>query len=161
MVEFGNPPPGMRSIQAYLVCKDAAAAIEFYGKAFGAKEKFRMPMPDGKTVMHAELNLGDSILMLSEENPQWNTKSPLTLGGTPVTLHCYVADVDAIYNQAVAAGCKSRMVPTNMFWGDRMSSVEDPFGHIWSIAQAVEDVSPAEMNARAAKFFNSQTGACT
>jgi len=161
MVEFGNPPPGMRSIQAYLVCKDAAAAIEFYGKAFGAKEKYRMPMPDGKSVMHAELTLGDSVLMLSEENPAWGTKSPQTLGGTPVTLHCYVADVDAMFNQAVAAGCAVKMPPTDMFWGDRMSSVTDPFGHQWSIATAVESVAPEEMNARAAKFFANSTGACS
>jgi len=146
-------PPGMHTIQAYLVCKDAAAAIKFYEQAFGAKEIFRMPMPKTNAIMHAELQLGDSVLMLSEENPQWGTKSPLTLGGTPVTIHCYVPDVDATFRQAIAAGCTANMEPGNMFWGDRMASVNDPFGHKWSLATHVEDVSPEEMEKRGAAFF--------
>ena len=150
-----NPiPAGCHSIQAYLVCKDAAAAIAFYEKAFGMKEIFRMPMPNSNAIMHAELQFGDSVLMLSEENPQWGTASPLALGNTPVTIHCYVPDVDATYKQAMAAGCTSKMEPGNMFWGDRMASVIDPFGHKWSLATHVEDVPPEEMEKRGAAFFS-------
>lgn len=152
-----NPiPPGCHTIQAYLVCKDAAAAIAFYEKAFGMKEIMRMPMPKSDAIMHAELHFGDSVLMLSEENPQWGTQSPLALGNTPVTLHCYVPDVDAAYKQAIAAGCTSKMEPGNMFWGDRMAAVIDPFGHKWSLATHVEDVSPEEMEKRGAAFFSGE-----
>ena len=146
-------PPGCHTIQAYLVCKDAAAAIAFYEKAFGMKEIMRMPMPKSDAIMHAELHCGDSVLMLSEENPRWGTQSPLALGNTPVTIHCYVPDVDATYKQAIAAGATSKMEPGNMFWGDRMAAVIDPFGHKWSLATHVEDVSPEEMKKRGAEFF--------
>lgn len=152
-----NPiPEGMHSIQAYLVVKDAAAAIKFYERAFGMKEIMRMGMPGSDAIMHAELQYGDSTLMLSEESPQWGTQSPLALGNTPVTIHCYVPDVDATFNQAVAAGCTVKMPPADMFWGDRMAGVVDPFGHKWSLATHKEDVPPAEMDKRAAEFFAQQ-----
>ena len=154
-----NPiAPGCHTIQAYLVVRDAAAALAFYEKAFGMKEIMRMPMPKSNAIMHAELRFGDSVLMLSEENPQWGTQSPLALGNTPVTIHCYVPDVDAPYQQALAAGCTSKMEPGNMFWGDRMAGVIDPFGHKWSLATHVEDVSPAEMEKRGAAFFAQHCG---
>jgi PhnB protein len=149
-------PPGCHTIQAYLVVKDAAAALKFYEKAFGMKEIMRMSPPGSGAIMHAELSYGDSTLMLSEENPQWGTQSPLALGNTPVTIHCYVPDVDATFNQAVAAGCTVIMPPADMFWGDRMAGVVDPFGHKWSLATHKEDVSPAEMDKRAAEFFAQQ-----
>jgi PhnB protein len=152
-----NPmPPGYHTIQAYLVCKDAAAAIKFYEQAFGMQEIMRMAMPNSSEIMHAELQFGDSVLMLSEENVRWGTQSPLALGNTPVTIHCYVPDVDATYKQAMAAGCTSKMEPSNMFWGDRMASVVDPFGHKWSLAAHVEEVSPEEMEKRSTAFFSAE-----
>lgn len=149
-------PPGMHTMQPYLVCKDAAAAIKFYEKAFGMKEIMRMGMPGTDAIMHAELTFGDSTLMLSEENPEWGSQSPLALGNSPVTVHCYVDDVDATFNQAVAAGCTVKMPPADMFWGDRMAGVTDPFGHKWSLATHKEDVPPEEMEKRSAEFFASQ-----
>jgi PhnB protein len=148
----------MHSIQAYLVVKDAAAAIKFYEKAFGMKEIMRMSPPGSDAIMHAELSYGDSTLMLSEESPEWGTQSPLALGNTPVTIHCYVPDVDATFNQAVAAGCSVKMPPADMFWGDRMAGIVDPFGHKWSLATHKEDVSPDQMDKRAVEFFSQQKG---
>jgi len=144
-------PEGNHTVTPYLSVKGAAAAIEFYKKAFGAVELCRMPDPMGR-VMHAELRLGDSVLFLSEECPGMNN-SPQTLGGTTVTLHLYVENVDAAFNQAVAAGAQTQMPPTDMFWGDRFSKVVDPFGHSWGIATHVEDVSAEEMERRTQEFF--------
>jgi PhnB protein len=159
MMPMKAVPTGYHTMQPYFVVKDTPAAIEFYKKAFGMQEIMRMLMPDGQTVMHAELRMGDSVLMLSEENPQWNTKSPQTLGGSPVTIHCCVENVDELFAQVVAAGCKVKMPPSDMFWGDRMCGVEDPFGHHWSLAQHIEDVSPEEMQRRGDAFFGGSAGA--
>jgi PhnB protein len=137
-------PEGYHSVTPYLTCKDAAAAIEFYRKAFGAVETVRMPMPNGK-IGHAELKIGDSFIMLADENPETGVHSPQHFSGTPVSMLLYVEKVDAVYNQAVAAGAKSVRAPEDMFYGDRTSWVTDPFGHSWFIHTHVKDVTPEEM----------------
>jgi PhnB protein len=142
-------PEGYRTLTPYLVLSDAAAAIEFYTRAFGARELFRMPGPGGR-VMHAELEIGDSRLMLSEENPGMGSKSAKTLGGTPVSLFVYVPDVDATFNRAVSAGATVRAPVADMFWGDRWGALTDPFGQDWQIATHTEDVTEDEMARRAA-----------
>jgi PhnB protein len=142
-------PDGYHTVTPYLVCKDAAKALEFYAKAFNAKETFRMPAPDG-SVMHAEFQIGDSMIMLGEECPERGAKSPNTLGGSPVNIFLYVEDVDASFARATSAGCKTEMPPTDMFWGDRFGKLTDPFGHSWSMATHKEDVAPEEMGKRAA-----------
>ncbi len=145
-------PEGYRTVTPYLVCKGAAKAIEFYNKAFDAKTIVNMPGPGG-AVMHAELKIGDSMIMLSDEFPQQGAKSPQTLGGTPVSIFLYVPDVDATFKQATGAGCKADMPPTDMFWGDRFGKVTDPFGHSWAMATHKEDVAPEEMGKRAKAAF--------
>ena len=140
-------PVGYHSLQSYFTVRDAAKVIAFYRDLFGAEEIVRMLMPDGKTVMHAEVKIGDSVLMLSEENLEWGTKSPLSLGGTPVSMMHYVADVDGIHARAVSMGCQSLMPPTDMFWGDRFCKVVDPFGHQWGVATHIKDPTPEEMEA--------------
>lgn len=142
-------PDGYHVVTPYLVVKGAADAIEFYTRAFGAHERFRMPAPDG-SLMHAEIQIGDSAVMLSDENPQMGSTAPPTLGGSAGSLLVYVEDVDGAYQQAVDAGAKALMPVTEMFWGDRYGEVQDPFGHRWAIATHVEDVSPEEMEKRAA-----------
>ena len=142
-------PEGYRTVTPYLVIKNAGEAIGFYEKAFGATERFRMPGPGG-AVMHAEIQLGDSMIMLCDEFPDWGQLSPLSRGGTTFSLFVYVPDCDALYNRAVEAGCKGAMPPADMFWGDRFSKVVDPYGHEWCIATHVEDVSPEEMEKRGA-----------
>lgn len=147
-----NPiPEGYHTITPYLCIKGAADALEFYKKAFGAEERCRMPGADGKSVMHAEIKIGDSLVMLSDECPGMGGNSPATLGGTTGSLNIYVNDVDAAFNRAVAAGASAIMPPANMFWGDRFCKIRDPFGHEWSIATHVEDVPPQEMPQRAAE----------
>lgn len=141
-------PKGYHSLTPYLIVRDTAAAMDFYAKAFGAKETLRMSMPDG-TVMHAEIKIGDSPLMLSEENPQWGTKSPLTLGGNATHVMIYTKDADAAFARAVAAGCTAEMPVTTMFWGDRYGKVRDPYGHQWSIGTNIEIVRPKELQRRA------------
>lgn len=150
-------PEGYRTVTTYLIVKDAAKAIDFYTRAFGAVELFRMPGPDGKGVMHAEIKVGDSIVMLSDECPHMGTKSPLTLGGTATALHLYVEDVDASFKKATKAGAQTKQPPTDMFWGDRYGKVLDPFGHEWGLATHTEDLTPEEIGARAAKFFGRDT----
>jgi PhnB protein len=142
-------PEGYRSVTPYLVIKGAAEAIEWYKRALGAEEVVRMAMPDGQ-VMHAEIKIGDSFIMLGEECGEMN-KSPKSLGGTPVGIHLYVQDCDRAFQQAVAAGAESRMAPEDMFWGDRFGKIADPFGHEWSIATHKEDVAPEEMERRSAE----------
>jgi len=137
-------PEGMHSVTPHLVCAGAAEAIEFYKRAFGATEAGRMPGPDGK-LMHAQVRIGDSAVMLVDEFPQWGSFGPKSLKGTPVTIHLYVNDVDATTAQAVAAGAKVVMPVTDMFWGDRYGQVEDPFGHRWSIATHKQDLTPEQM----------------
>jgi PhnB protein len=142
-------PDGFHSITPGLVCKDAARAIEFYKKAFGAKERMRMPTPDGK-IGHAELQIGDSIFFLGDEFPQMGTVAPT--GPQSVSLFVYVEDVDAVFKRAVAAGARVDMPVTDQFWGDRYGKLTDPFGHHWGIATHTEDVSPEEMDRRAKEF---------
>jgi uncharacterized glyoxalase superfamily protein PhnB len=137
-------PPGMHSITPHLVCAGAAEAIEFYKKAFGAREGGRLAGPDGK-LMHAHINIGDSSLMLVDEMPEWKCLGPTALGGSPVTIHLYVEDVDAVFAQAVAAGAQPSMPVADMFWGDRYGQLVDPFGHKWSIATHVRDMTPEEI----------------
>jgi len=141
-------PEGYNTVTPYLAVDDAAAAIEYYKKAFGAKETVRMHAPDGK-IGHAELEIGDSHVMLSDPFPQASTKPPRELGGTSVSVFMYVEDVDAVVKQAVGAGATVTMEVADQFWGDRFGSVKDPFGHLWSIATHVEDVPPEEMAERA------------
>ena len=141
-------PEGYHTATPYLAVDDAAEAIEYYTKAFGAKERVRMATPDGK-VGHAELEIGDSLVMLSDPFPQASTKTPSELGGTSVSVFMYVEDVDAVVKQAVDAGAIVTMEVADQFWGDRFGSVTDPFGHLWSIATHVEDVPPEEMAERA------------
>jgi PhnB protein len=149
-------PAGYHTVTPYLIVRGAAGAIEFYKKAFGAKEKGRMATPDGG-VAHAEIVIGDSRLMLSDENPQMGALAPQSSGGgTPIHVFLYVKDIDRLYQQAVAAGASAVMPPTDMFWGDRYGKLDDPFGHRWSIATHIEDVSPKEMGRRAAKEFAPQ-----
>jgi uncharacterized glyoxalase superfamily protein PhnB len=139
-------PEGMHSLTPHIVCRDANAAMDFYVSAFGAVDSGRLPGPDGR-LMHGMMKIGDSSLMLVDENPEWNMSSPLALGGTPVTLHLYVADADAALAQAVEAGATLTMPAADMFWGDRYGQVRDPFGHTWSIATHIRDVSPEEIQA--------------
>jgi PhnB protein len=144
-----NPiPDGYRRVTPYLIVSGASDAIDLYTKLFGATERMRMPMPDGK-VGHAELELGDSVIMLADEFPDMGIKSPTSIGGSPVNIHVYVEDVDATFDAAVTAGAEVLQPLENKFYGDRSAQVRDPFGHIWSIASHVEDVPPDEMEKRA------------
>jgi PhnB protein len=143
-------PEGYSTVTPYLAVEDAAAAIEYYKKAFGAKERVRMDAPDGK-IGHAEIEIGDSIVMLSDPFPQASTKPPKELGGTSASVFMYVEDVDSVVQDALDAGATVTMPVEDMFWGDRFGTVQDPFGHQWSIATHVEDVPPAEMEERAKK----------
>jgi uncharacterized glyoxalase superfamily protein PhnB len=144
-------PDGYHSITPYLFVSGAAEAIEFYKKAFGAEERFRMPGPGGK-LMHAELQIGDSVIMLADEWPDMGVKSPKTLGGAACSMMLYVNDVDASFKQATDAGASVKQPPTDMFWGDRFGKVSDPFGHEWAISTHIEDVAPDEMEQRSRKF---------
>jgi len=148
-------PEGFSSVSAYLVVKDVERAMAFYGKAFGAEPGAVMKTPDGSSIMHAELRIGNSTVMLSEENPQWETKSAETLGGSPISLHLYVADADRAFQRAVDGGCEVAAPLMDAFWGDRYGKVKDPFGIQWGIATHKEDLSPAEMGKRAAEWFAS------
>ncbi len=139
-------PEGMHSLTPHLVCAGAAEAIEFYKKAFNAVEMMRLPGPGGKLI-HASVRIGDSILMLVDEFPEMGAKGPKSLQGSPVTIHLYVEDADAAVAQAVAAGAKVTMPLADMFWGDRYGQLEDPFGHCWSVATHVRDLSPQEVEA--------------
>ena len=143
-------PEGYRTVTPYLAVDDAAEAIEYYKKAFGAKERVRMETPDEK-IGHAELEIGDSLVMLSDPIPEATTRTPKELGGTSASVFLYVEDVDAVVKRAVDAGATVTMEVADQFWGDRFGSVQDPFGHSWSIATHVEDVPPEEMAERAKK----------
>jgi PhnB protein len=142
-------PDGYHTLTPHLVVKGAGQAIKFYKKAFGAEEISRVPGPDGKSLMHAELKIGDSRLFLVDEFPEMGCRGPLGIGGTPVTIHMYVEDVDAVFNKAVAAGAQVRMPLEDMFWGDRYGKVADPFGHEWSLATHKEDLTQKETLKRA------------
>jgi PhnB protein len=141
-------PSGYHTLRPYLVVNDASRAIEFYKQVFGAKETVRMGGPGGK-VGHAELKIGDSMLMLSDEMPGSGNRSPQSLGGSPVSVFMYVENVDSVFDQAVKAGAKADKPPEDMFWGDRFGHLTDPFGHLWAIATHIEDVAPEEMRKRA------------
>jgi PhnB protein len=141
-------PEGYHTASPYLAVDDAARAIEYYGRAFGAKEVVHMDAPGGK-VGHAELMIGDSRIMLSDPFPQASTRPPKELGGTSASVFVYVEDVDAVVKQAVDAGATVTMEVADQFWGDRFGTITDPFGHVWSIATHVEDVPPGEMAERA------------
>jgi PhnB protein len=145
-------PDGYHSVTPYLIVSGANAAIEFYKKAFGAKEAMRLAGPDGK-VGHAEIRIGDSVVMLADEHPEMGAKSPQTIGGSPVSILLYVEDVDAIVRQAVAAGAKIQRPIEDKFYGDRMGTLDDPFGHIWHVATHTEDVTQEEMKKRSAALF--------
>jgi len=146
-------PEGYHTFSAYLIVRGAADALEFYKKVFGATELFRLNAPDGK-IAHAEFKIGDSIFMISDENPQCNSASPETLGGSPVKLHLYVPDVDTIFSDAFDVGARVTMPPENQFWGDRMGVMVDPFGHHWQVATHIEDVDPSEYQSRMDAFFS-------
>jgi PhnB protein len=142
-------PEGYHTATPYLIVKDAARAIEFYKKAFGATELMRMPGPDGK-IGHAEIKIGDSPIMLADEVPGMGFRSPESLGGSPISILLYVEDVDVVFSEALAAGAKVQRPVADQFYGDRTGGVTDPFGHVWYIATHKEDVSPEEMKKRAA-----------
>ena len=145
-------PDGYTSVTPYLTVKGAAAAIDFYKKAFGAEQALRLDTPDGK-VMHAEIRIGGSVIMLHDEMPEWKALGPQTIGDSASSIMLYVGDVDAVFKRAVAAGATSTMEVADQFYGDRCGSLKDPFGHKWSIATHVEDVAPDEIARRAAKMF--------
>lgn len=140
-------PEGYHSITPYLIFKGAAAAINFYKQAFGATELFRMPDASGKRVAHAELKIGDSHIMLADESPEMGYLSPQTLGGTPVSILLYVEDVDSTVPRAVSAGAKLVRPIKDQFYGDRSGTLHDPFGHVWTIATHIKDVSAEELTA--------------
>ena len=137
-------PDGMHSLTPHLICADAAGAIDFYRRAFGAVETMRLPAPGGK-LMHAAVRIGDSTLMLVDEMPEWGALGPKALKGSPVTIHLSVENVEAVVAQAVAAGAKVTMPVADMFWGDRYGQLEDPYGHRWSVATHIRDLSPDEI----------------
>jgi PhnB protein len=144
-------PQGFQTITPGLTCKNAAAAIDLYKKAFGAVERSRMASPEGN-IMHAELQIGSSVLMLADEFPGMSAAP--TPGALPShSLYLYVENVDSVHERAVASGCQGAMPPADMFWGDRMSKVIDPFGHHWNLATHIEDVAPAEMERRAEEWM--------
>ena len=137
-------PDGFRAVTPHLVCAGAAEAIDFYRKAFGAVEVTRLPGPNGR-LMHAQIRIGDSSVMLVDEMPEWDTLGPKALKGSPVGIHLYVDDADAFVARAAKAGAKVTMPVSEQFWGDRYGIVIDPYGHRWSVATHVRDVTPKEM----------------
>ena len=144
-------PDGYPVVSSYLIVRGAARALDFYQQAFGAKERLRLDMPGG-LIGHAELQLGDSLIMLADEFPDMNCRSPEAYGGSPVSLHLYVTDVDAVVARAVALGAKVTRPVQNQFYGDRSGTLVDPFGHTWNLATHIEDVSPEETSRRAAQL---------
>lgn len=144
-------PPGMRTVTPHLVCAGAAEAIAFYQKAFGAIDEMRLPGPDGK-LMHACIRIGDCQIFLNDEMPDYGAVGPLALKGSPVTIHLHVDDADAWWKRATEAGCTVTMPLADQFWGDRYGSLKDPFGHQWSIAHSVREVSAAELQAAMQKM---------
>jgi PhnB protein len=142
-------PDDYPRVTPYLIVDGAGAAIDFYCSVLGASERVRMPAPDGR-IGHAELQLGDSMIMLADENAQMDVRGPRAMGGTPVSLHVYVEDSDAVFERAVQAGAKALRAVEDRFYGDRSGQFEDPFGHRWDVSTHVEDVPPEEMSKRAA-----------
>jgi PhnB protein len=152
MAQVKPIPDGYPQVVPYLCVDGAAAAIDFYRDVLGATERMRMPAPEGK-VGHAELQLGDSVIMLADEFPDMGNRSPKTLGGSPVTMSVYVEDVDSVFDRAVQAGSTALSPVEDKFYGDRSGQFEDPFGHRWNVSSHVEDVAPDEMARRAAEFM--------
>jgi PhnB protein len=146
-------PNGYPRVSPYLHVDGADAALAFYKEVFGATERVRMPGPDGR-IGHAELELGDSLIMLADENPDWGVRGPKAFGGSPVTVSVYVEDVDAAFERALSAGATVVQPVENQFYGDRSGQFEDPFGHRWNVATHVEDVPPEEMAERAARAMS-------
>ena len=142
-------PDGYTALTPYLVCKDAAKAIEFYTNDYGGAEVMRLPGPDGQ-VTHAEVKIGNALLMLSDENPDRGFLSPASIGGTATSIMFYTDDVDVVFTRALSLGATSEQSPSDMFWGDRMGNLVDPFGHRWAIATHKEDVTPDEIERRMA-----------
>ena len=147
-----TPPNGMNVLSPHLVCDGAADAIDFYKRAFGAEEMMRLAGPEGR-LMHASIKICGCSVMLVDENKNYGMLSPKALNGTPVTIHLYVADVDAAFDRAVAAGAVATMPVADMFWGDRYGVITDPFGHSWSLATHQRDLSAAEIQDAACKHF--------
>ena len=150
-------PEGCASVGAFLIVKDARKAIEFYAKAFGAEQGCFLEGPGG-SVMHSEVRIGNSTIMIGEENPQWQMVSAETMGGSPISMHLYVEDVDATFQQALDAGCTPVAPLMDAFWGDRYGKVADPFGYQWGIATHIEDVDEVEMKRRAAEWMSQMAG---
>ncbi len=148
----GPVPEGYPRVTPYLIVDGGSAAIDFYTEVLGADERMRMPGPDGR-LGHAELEFGDSVVMLADENPEMGARAPRSIGGSPVTIHLYVDDVDATFERALQAGASSLQPVEDRFYGDRVGQLEDPFGHHWSLATHVEDVAPEEMSKRAAEMM--------
>lgn len=153
-------PEGFHTVTPHIIVNSAADAMEFYKKAFGAEEILRLEMPGGQGIMHAEIKIGDSTIMIAEEFPGNPMKSPKSVGTTTVSLAIYSEDCDAAFGRAVEAGATVEMPPMDMFWGDRYSKVVDPFGHAWEISTHTEDVSPEDCTARAAEFFKNMGDMC-
>ncbi len=150
-------PDGYPQVTPYLIVDGADAAIDFYTKVLGATERMRMPSPGG-TIGHAELELGDSLIMLADEHPEMGIRGPRAIGGTPVTIHVYVEDVDSVFERALKAGATATREVEDQFYGDRSGQFDDPFGHRWSVASHVEDVSADEMTKRAAEAMGAPSG---
>ena len=146
-------PEGYQSLTPMFIFKDAAKAIDFYKRAFGAEERFVMPGPDGKGVMHAEIRIGTSIIMMGEEHPDCSSKSAETVGSSPISFYIYLENVDAAFTTAVKAGATVQMPVEDMFWGDRMGTVLDPFGYSWSLASHTKDLTPEEIQKGAEAMF--------
>ena len=151
-------PKGFHTVTPTLTVRDAGKAIDFYKRAFGTEERMRFHGPDGKSIMHAEIKIGDSIIFLSDENPDMGCRGPQSLGGTPVGLFLYVDDADQMFNRAVSAGAKSESPVSDMFWGDRCGQLTDPFGHKWMVATHKEDLTREELAKRAQAFFAQMAG---
>lgn len=153
-------PPDMHSVTPHLVCDGASDAIAFYVKAFNAVELARLPGPDGR-IMHAMIGIGDSKVMLADHFPEYGSRGPAALGGTPVTIHLYVEDADKTYAQAIAAGAKPKMPLEDMFWGDRYGIVIDPCGHEWAIATHKQDLTPEQIAKAAEAAFSAGAKGCS
>jgi len=145
-------PAGHHTVAPYLAIKNAVSALEFYKKAFGAIETYKLIVPDGR-LGHAEIRLGNSLIMLSDEFPEFGGKAPESLGGSPVSIHLYVEDVDAFVKKAVAAGARELKPVADQFYGDRSGQLQDPYGHLWWVATHKEDVAPEEMQKRVQALF--------